>query len=116
MVTDDFRDFVLEQLRRATPLPISHRPMFGAVGVYAGGAFFAIIDGDEVYLKADDDTRPAFEERGAGPFLPYDDPDRPMRGYMQLPGELLDDPADLAPWVDAALGVARRAVRRRPSR
>ena len=111
MVTTDFRDFALEQLRRATPAAITHRAMFGGVGVYADGLFFALMADDLLYFKVDDETRPSFEARGMGPFLPYDDPARPMRGYWQLPGEILEDPAELERWVADAVGVARRAKR-----
>lgn len=117
MVRDDFRDFVLDQLRRATPLPVTHRAMFGAVGVYAGGCFFAIVDEDVVYFKVDEATRPDFEARGSAPFLPYDDPDRPMRGYWRLPDEVLEDAGELAGWVERAVEVARRAdARKKPRR
>ncbi|MBW3552004.1 MAG: TfoX/Sxy family protein [Gemmatimonadetes bacterium] len=109
MVTTDFRDFVLEQLRRASRATITHRAMFGGVGVYAEGLFFAIMADDLLYFKVDDETRPAFEARGMGPFLPYDDPARPMRGYWQLPGEVLEEPTELEAWVADAVAVARRA-------
>lgn len=57
--------------------------MFGGVGLYAGELFFALIDDDILYLKADDATPAAFEA--------------------------------LRPWVDDAIGVARRA-KRKPTR
>ncbi len=110
MVSDDFRDFALEQLRRATPAAITHRAMFGGVGVYADGLFFALMADDLVYFKVDDTNRGDFEARGTGPFLPYGDPDRPM-SYWQLPGEVLEEPAELGLWVDRAVDVARRAKR-----
>ena len=110
MVSDDYREFVLEQLRRATPAAVTHRAMFGGVGIYADGLFFAILSEDTVYFKVDEVTRPAYEARGAGPFLPYGDPARPVR-YHQLPPEVLEDPAELGPWVDDAVDVARRAKR-----
>ena len=112
MVSPDFRDYALEQIRRAIPAAITHRAMFGGVGVYADGVFFALMAEDLLYLKVDDRTRADFEARGMGPFLPYDDPDRPMRGYYQLPGEVLEDPSELAPWLEKAVDVARRAKKR----
>lgn len=108
MVSDDYRDFVLEQLRRATPAAITHRAMFGGVGLYADGLFFALLADDATYLKTDEATRGVFEARGMGPFLPYGDPDRPMR-YHELPAELLEDPGELEAWIDQAVAVARRA-------
>ena len=119
-VSDDFRDFVLEQLApagRVTP-----RAMFGGVGLYLDGLFFALIDDDTLYFKADDATRSRYEKAGSKPFCPYpDQPDKPM-GYWQVPAEVLEDPEELAAWAREAMGVAlakrsaRSARRRAPSR
>lgn len=110
MVSEGFRDFVLEQLRRATHAAITHRAMFGGVGVYADGLFFALMAEDILYFKVDDTNRGDFEARGMGPFLPYGDPDRPM-SYWQVPGEVLEEPEELGDWMGRALDVARRAKR-----
>jgi DNA transformation protein len=106
MVTDDYRTFVLEQLRRATPAVLMDRAMFGGVGVYADGVFFALMADDVLYFKVDDTNRGDFKARGMGPFLPYGDPDRPMQ-YYEVPGDLLEDPAELGAWVERAVAVAR---------
>lgn len=112
MVTDDFRDFALEQLRRATPAAITHRAMFGGVGVYADGLIFALMDDDVVYFKVDDGNRADFEARRMGPFLPYGDPDRPS-SYCQLPEDVLEEPGELTKWVERALDAARRRRRKK---
>lgn len=106
MVSNDYRDWTLEQLRRATRATVTHRSMFGGVGVYADGLFFALMADDTLYFKVGDQNRPAFEARGMQPFLPYGDPDRPMQ-YYQVPPELLESPDELGPWIDAAVDVAR---------
>ena len=41
-VSDEFRDFVLEQLAPAGR--VAARAMFGGVGLYLDGLFFALID------------------------------------------------------------------------
>jgi DNA transformation protein len=84
--------------------------MFGGVGIYADGLFFALIDDDRLYLKVDDGNRSKFEAAGMGPFLPFGDASKPM-GYYELPGDLLEDQERLGPWIDDALEVARRARR-----
>lgn len=106
MVSDDYRDWVMEQLRRATPATLTHRAMFGGVGVYANGLFFALMADDTLYFKVDDTNRPAFEARGMGPFLPYGDPARPMQ-YHEVPAELIETPDELGEWVESAVAVAR---------
>ncbi|HSH44941.1 MAG TPA: TfoX/Sxy family protein [Longimicrobiales bacterium] len=108
MVTDGFREFVLEQLRRASPATITHRPLFGGVGIYADGLFFGFMANDMLYFKVDDTNRGYFEDRGMGPFLPYGDPDRPM-SHWQVPGDLLEEPDQLGTWMERSLDVARRA-------
>jgi DNA transformation protein len=101
-----FRTFVLDQLARVAP-PIRARNMFGGVGIYSGDLFFALIAGDELYLKVDGSNRPDFDARGIGPFRP-DGPDGQAMQYYPLPGDLLDDTEALRVWVDKAIAVARR--------
>ncbi|HUR93315.1 MAG TPA: TfoX/Sxy family protein [Gemmatimonadales bacterium] len=112
-VSPTFKAFVVEQLAGAGP--ITARSMFGGVGLYCHGLFFALIDDDTLYLKVDDDTRPDFERIGSEPFRPYGDDTHVMQ-YYALPVELLEDRAELLPWVERALGAARRKVGRKPKR
>ena len=91
--------------------------MFGGVGIYAGDLFFALLDDDTLYFKVDDATRPQFENRGMAPFRPDGEGGEVMQ-YYEVPADLLEDPEELGPWVEAAIAVARRAnrrPRRRPS-
>ena len=104
-VSPEYREFVLEQFGRV--VPVTSRSMFGGVGVYADGLFFALLDDDDTYLKVDDSNRGDFEAAGMGPFRPFADA-QPM-GYYELPAELLDDADLLRPWIFKALDVARAA-------
>jgi DNA transformation protein len=90
--------------------------MFGGVGLYCHGLFFALIDDDTLYLKVDDATRADFERLGSQPFRPYGDDSHGMQ-YYELPADVLEDRAAVLPWVERALEAARRkgaAKRRRP--
>ena len=113
-VSDDFRDFVLVQLSpagRVTP-----RAMFGGVGLYLDGIFFALIDDDTLYFKTDDRTRARYERAGSRPFCPYPDrPERPM-GYWQVPAEVLEDADELSGWARESMGVALAKRKRRTAR
>jgi DNA transformation protein and related proteins len=113
-VSNDFRDFALEQLApagRVTP-----RAMFGGVGLYLDGLFFALIDDDTLYFKADDTTRARYEQAGSKPFCPFpDQPDKSM-AYWQVPAEVLEDADELAAWAREAMGVALAKKSRRPAR
>lgn len=105
-VTDSFVTFVLEQLESLGP--IASKRMFGGVGLYAGDLFFALIAGDELYLKADEATRGAREKAGARPFQPF--PDRP-RGkgrtrYYSVPASILEDAEALLAWAKESVAIA----------
>ena len=104
-VSAEFREYVLEQLERVEP--VTSRRMFGGVGIYSRGLFFALIGGDSVYLKVDDTNRADFEAAGMGPFRPFGDQTLVIQ-YYELPAELLEEPDRLRPWVHKALDVARR--------
>lgn len=106
-VSPEYREFVLEQLGRAAP-SITSRAMFGGVGVYSGGFFFALLSGDTLYLKVDDTNRPDFEAAGMGPWRPFEGDTHAM-GYYGLPADLLEDADALRPWAEKAIDVARRS-------
>ena len=104
-VSPEYREFVLEQLGRIAP--VTSRGMFGGVGIYGGGLFFALIAGDALYFKVDDVNRPDFEAAGSATFVPFDG--EKAMAYWRVPEELLEDPDRLRPWMDGALDAARRA-------
>jgi DNA transformation protein len=87
--------------------------MFGGVGIYSGGFFFALIADDTLYFKVDESNRPEFEARGMGPFRPYGEDGEVMQ-YYRVPDDLLEDPEALGQWAERAIVVARRAKRRTP--
>lgn len=110
-VTDSFVEFVLEQLA-ACPREISHRRMFGGVGIYADERFVALIDNDRLYLKADDTNRSTFEAENAAQFRPFGEGSRSM-SYYEVPVRALEDRGELAEWIErswlaAAGGKPRR--------
>jgi DNA transformation protein len=86
--------------------------MFGGVGVYSDGFFFALMDDDTLYLKVDDSNRTDFEARGLGPFRPFGEGGETMQ-YYPVPEDVLEVPEALRPWADKALDVARRARTRK---
>jgi DNA transformation protein len=83
--------------------------MFGGVGLYADGLFFALIAQDRLYFKVDDTTRSDFERLGMEPFRPFDE-DSAM-GYYEVPADVVEDPVQLAPWMRKAIDVAAGAKR-----
>ena len=106
--SQSYRDFVLEQLGRVTP--VTGKSMFGGVGIYAQGLFFALIADDRLYFKVNNATRPDFERQGMEPFRPFGE-DHAM-GYYEVPADVLEDVEQLDLWmrkaIDAAAGAKRR--------
>lgn len=105
-VSPDFRRRVVERLAQFAP--ISDKSMFGGVGIYADGLFFAVIDDDRLYFKVDDANRPDFEAAGMKPFMPYGEDSGYQMGYFELPPSVLADDDALPAWMDKAIAVARR--------
>lgn len=81
--------------------------MFGGVGIYANGLFFALIDDDVLYLKGDEALKPLYEDAGSQAFDPSGE-GKPM-AYWSAPVEALDDQDILLDWARRALEVAARA-------
>jgi DNA transformation protein len=101
-VSQSYREFVLEQLSRVTP--VTGKSMFGGIGIYAQGLFFALIADDRLYFKVNDATRPDFEQRGMEPFRPFGE-DSAM-GYYEVPVDVLEDVNQLEAWIKKAVDVA----------
>lgn len=83
--------------------------MFGGLGVYREGLFFALVADGTIYLKVDDETRAGYEAAGSGPFV-YRGGERPVTmGYWRLPDAAFDDEDALRAYAEAAYHVALRA-------
>ena len=102
-VSNSYRDYVLEQLVVAGS--VTAKKMFGGVGLYLDGLFFALIADDRLYFKVDDTNRSDYEAVGMGSFQPYDDKPYTMQ-YYEVPVEILEDGVDLCIWAKKALAVA----------
>ena len=83
-LSPSFLDFVLEQLERVAP--VTSRRMFGALGLYADGKIFAIVDDDTLFFKVDDTTRPDYEAAGMPPFSPS--ATMVSKNYFQVPADV----------------------------
>jgi DNA transformation protein len=108
-VSPSYRDFVLEQLGRVTP--VTAKSMFGGVGIYARRLFFALIAQDRLYFKVSDATRCDFEEREMEPFRPFGE--EGATGYYEVPADVLEDAIRLEVWMKKAIEVAARSKGRK---
>jgi DNA transformation protein and related proteins len=107
-VSPEFREYVLDQLRAV--VPVTPRAMFGGVGIYSRGTFFALIADDVLYLKADAATREAFTAHGCKPFMPYGD--KVSMSYYEIPADVLEDEDELRNWTRDAIAAARRSKKK----
>ena len=107
-VSQEYQDYVTDQLSAVGSI-LSKR-MFGGVGLYADGIFFALIANDILYQKVDDTNRQDYVSAGMEAFRPYPDKTRSMQ-YFEVPVEVLEDPQDLDTWARKSIAVALRAKR-----
>jgi len=103
-VSAQFNDFVLDLLGGTAT--VRARRMFGGVGYYAAGLFFAIADDDVLYFRADAASRAQFEAEGMPAFAPLG-PGTKAMNYFAVPARLYDDTEELAVWMRRALAAAR---------
>jgi DNA transformation protein len=81
--------------------------MFGGAGIYFKEQMFGLIADERVYLKANDETRTAFEREGSKPFVfESKNGDTVAMSYFEVPPRLLDDTDQLAKWARRAYEVA----------
>ena len=90
------------------------RRMFGGHGLYVDDLFVALIAFDKLFLKADDETRPAFQAAGCEPFV-YDGAGKQVTvSYWTVPAEAMESPGQMQPWARLAIAAALRARSSKP--
>jgi DNA transformation protein len=97
------KDF-LDKLSAARP--ITSRKMFGGVGIYCDGVFFAVIDDDRLYFKVDEHNLPKYDSSRAVQWL-IQGPEPQAMPYREVPANIVNGP-DLGEWIDDAVQVALR--------
>lgn len=109
-VSPSFLDFVREAF--SVFGEISIRKMFGGAGAYCDGLFFAVIDGETIYLKTDEVTRSAFESAGLEAFsFETKDGALALTSYFAAPEGMFDEEDELRRWTTLALDAARRKAK-----
>ena len=110
-----FVELALENLRAFGP--VTTRRMFGALGIYRDGVFFALIAGDTLYFKSDDENRAQFERASPGPFVFEKEGERIVTHYFAAPEDAFEDAEVMAKWARLGYAAALRAARKpRPRR
>lgn len=102
-----FANFIVEQMEAFGP--VKARAMFGGFGISRDGLTFAIIISEQLYFKADAESKHEFVSRGLGPFT-YEAKDnkRHSLNYFTAPAEVFDSPDAMAEWSRKAYACAVR--------
>lgn len=106
-----YRPIRYEQMMRAAEAhDVRARRMFGGMGVYSGEKMFAFLIGDDIGLKlSPSDIEEALALPGAGPMRPDKDAE-PMREYVKMPKDVLDNYESFVVWVERSITYARRKL------
>lgn len=85
------------------------KKMFGGAVAMSGGASFALIDDDELWLKADDETRGLFEAENLPQFTyPMKDGVMMPMAYWRAPADVWDDEDMARKWMLLAIEAGLR--------
>lgn len=104
-----YRPIRYEQMMRAAEsYDVRARRMFNGMGVYTGEKMFAFLYDAEIGLKlSPEHLDEAMNLPGAGPLQP--DPNaEPMREYVKMPKDVLDNFESFCEWVERSAGYVRR--------
>ena len=112
-VSESYLAFVLEQLEGVSK--VVTKRMFGGIGIYADGTFFAVIDNDTLFFKVDETLARRYRAKGMQPFMPIPGA-KPMTGYYQVPPDVLEDGATLVKWAKESIGIAGSKPKKRRQR
>ena len=91
--SQSYRDFVMEQLEPILPA-VHARNMFGGVGIYSAGIFFALIADDVLYFHTDDTNRQDYQQSGLRQW---------GKNYYEVPIAVLEDAGELRLWAEKAV-------------
>ena len=104
--TNEFCDYVADRL---APLgTVTYRFMFGGYSIYLDGLVIAIVADDTLLLRADEENRGAYEERGIGPLQPFPDKPASTMPFYQVPDDVFEDQDELLRWAERSRAATLR--------
>lgn len=105
----DFVNYIADMLQDLGQ--IDARYMFGDWGLYLDGVFFAIIDDDRLYVKADEKNRHLFEKHHLEQFSYMRQQKKCYLNYYAVPEDAIDDMDKLKYWAETGYQAALHANR-----
>ncbi len=109
----EYLDYILGQLNSLGN--VTYKRMFGGIGLYRAGIFFALIDDDLLYFKVDETNRDDYTAAEMEPFRPFGD-QGPTMQYYEVPEFVLTDTEELRGWALKAIDVALQAKKKKKKR
>ena len=103
MNNDGYNAYVVDQLAGLGPVQV--RKMFGGAGLYLDGLMFGLVDDARLYFRAQPSSTAAYEARGMKPFEPW--AGHVMKGYWEVPADVLEDVETAVAWAQRAVADAR---------
>ena len=107
-ITADFAHYCCELLSSLGPCRAKR--MFGGWGISIDGMSVAILvnlgQGDTLWLKVDEESKPAFEAEGCARFTYEVKGQLKGMNYYAAPADAMESPALMAPWARLALQAA----------
>jgi DNA transformation protein len=95
---------------------VTLRKMMGAAVLYFDGIVFAVLD-DELWLKADAESAPVWDEAGCDRFtFTLKDGTVEAMNYRRAPTDVYDDPEAMQRWARLALEAGSRAAAKKKPR
>ena len=96
-------------LDRLAPLPVTLRSLFGLVGFYLSGQYFGFVNDGAIYFRTDEESKPAYVERGMRTFQPKSRPRGPktVDRNFTVPKDVVEDEELLKEWAIRAAQAAR---------
>ena len=97
---------------------VSMRRMMGGATLYLDGTVFAILDGDEIWFKADKQSDALWDAEGCDRFqVDFGNGKSGSMNYRRGPLDVYDDPEATRRWAALALEAGlRAAAKKRPRR
>ncbi|SFM12953.1 TfoX/Sxy family protein [Marinobacter zhejiangensis] len=102
----EYTDYLQEVFAQFGPIRVKR--MFGGYGVYHDDLMFALVADEVLYLKADDQCRPAFEQAGLPQFEYPKNGKLVKMSYYQAPEDMMEDPEEAAEWARRSFDAALR--------
>jgi DNA transformation protein len=98
---------------------LSLRKMMGGATLYLDGGIFAIMVDGELWLKADEESNPVWDEAGCTErfAVTFKDGTVDRMNYRRPPNDVYDDAEELRRWAQVALAAGlRRPLKKRKSK